>query len=579
MTALKEIKAGEPLYVNYGFTDNLHSMLNYGFVLTDPYFDKLMLTATRAAVQGGTESQTAVSIVESEEGLNTLMTLLLNAALDTRPNMSFDFAAISCSHTGMELWAELQRAGVSCLQSTYGCSRAGFGVICPRHCLQSVQRGSNMVLAGTGEYTMQSSICLAAIHHTYLDGGEFVFTPMRATNTNFIASVGGGGLTSSPQSSTGTNPGFTVGAPFNLIPRNADELRYSSGAFKELADKNKSRTTKSTVKQLLAASQRMHGAGGQFTCSVFNAGWWTFRWCHQSEVRQYHKDVSTGMITDDWSLGRYDKTLPHNATSFDVQQVRAYTALMYTVLTSCVQQRIAEVSRVGVVAPGANDAPVVEVIQLTQGAEEKEEEVGHYAQYFTGGQKCDDSGHGRAVEVRFACCNATNQGVPKPSPMNMEIGKVYEPRPCFYELTVCVPLLCSNRAPVELSHFPPCGDCEKRFKRSNITREERNKRCATAGMCTPEDYEALEKRRKEALDVKAKEEEEKEKKEKKEEKEEKEEQKTKPEETAHPGGVGGVGSEVADTRLMCSFQTLEDTWTEAGSITDKREWHFAREMG
>ena len=34
-------------------------------------------------------------------------------------------------------------------------------------------------------------------------------------------------------------------------------------------------------------------------------GWWTYEWCHQSHVRQFHRDAD-GTVTSDWSLGQFD---------------------------------------------------------------------------------------------------------------------------------------------------------------------------------------------------------------------------------------------------------------------------------
>jgi hypothetical protein len=555
MTALQDIKAGDPLYVNYGFSDNLHAMLNYGFVLTDPYFDKLALTATRAAIRGGTEVQTGMTIVESDEGANTLMTLLLSAALDTQTDMSFDFAVLSCQITGMQLWADLQRTGVDCLQSEYGCRRSGFGIVCPRNCLLDLHRTPSRLI-GTGEYTMESAVCLAAVHHNYLDGGEFVFTPMRKNTAEFIGSIGGGGLKSSSIRSSTGSPGFTVTAPFTLIPRKSEEMRYSAASLAELKLEAKN-GTKPSMGVLLRASRRMHGDGGRFACSVFPAGWWTFRWCHENEVRQYHKDTKTGMITDDISLGRWDKSLRNNATE---SQIAARARGVSEPSSAEPEQPTISLPMVGLSREKRN-----------QNKEEngEEEEKGYFSQFFNGGQACGETGHGRAVEVRFACCNASKPGeLQVAHTSNMDIGKVDEPRPCFYVLTVCAPLLCSTSAPVEISHYPACGDCEKRFHRLDMTRTERDLQCANEDditrdgrgvkLCTPGDYADQEQRRKDEADAKGA-------------------QKAKDVEAEIGAQTKQAGQarmqEIAnskdkledlDPEPVCSFRVLSGTWVEGG---------------
>merc|ERR1712196_52808 len=42
-------------------------------------------------------------------------------------------------------------------------------------------------------------------------------------------------------------------------------------------------------------------------CTVSRQGWWTYQWCHQKEIRQYHAE-GNGKRTHDWSLGSYDAT-------------------------------------------------------------------------------------------------------------------------------------------------------------------------------------------------------------------------------------------------------------------------------
>lgn len=34
-------------------------------------------------------------------------------------------------------------------------------------------------------------------------------------------------------------------------------------------------------------------------------GWWAYEWCHQTHVRQFHREPD-GTVTHDWSLGKFD---------------------------------------------------------------------------------------------------------------------------------------------------------------------------------------------------------------------------------------------------------------------------------
>ena len=38
---------------------------------------------------------------------------------------------------------------------------------------------------------------------------------------------------------------------------------------------------------------------------VHRAGWWTYRWCHEEEIRQFHV-ANDGAVETDWSLGTFD---------------------------------------------------------------------------------------------------------------------------------------------------------------------------------------------------------------------------------------------------------------------------------
>ena len=53
---------------------------------------------------------------------------------------------------------------------------------------------------------------------------------------------------------------------------------------------------------------------------------------------------------------------------------------------------------------------------------------------FGGGEACAGAAGGRQAQVRFKCCSGSDGGV--------AIRSVQEPRPCFYQLEVCVPKIC-----------------------------------------------------------------------------------------------------------------------------------------
>jgi hypothetical protein len=76
-------------------------------------------------------------------------------------------------------------------------------------------------------------------------------------------------------------------------------------------------------------------------CMTLEQGWWTYKWCHKKEIRQFHKEPD-GTIPQDWSLGKFD-TCGKNGT--------------------------------------------------------------FYSHLFIGGQRCDETRGNRSTEAQFYCCD------------------------------------------------------------------------------------------------------------------------------------------------------------------------------
>lgn len=114
-------------------------------------------------------------------------------------------------------------------------------------------------------------------------------------------------------------------------------------------------------------------------CLAVNKGWWSFSWCFRNEVRQYHAEPD-GKRSADWSLGKFD----------DARSV---------------------------------DKP------LGSGS--------YHSHFFDGGQRCDETGAGRATEVRFFCCEPSGD-------MPASIQTIDEPELCTYNIDVCTLLVCPS---------------------------------------------------------------------------------------------------------------------------------------
>jgi hypothetical protein len=163
------------------------------------------------------------------------------------------------------------------------------------------------------------------------------------------------------------------------------------------------------------------------SCITLEQGWWSYKWCHKKEIRQFHKEPD-GTIPQDWSLGKFDAS---------GKKFRTGSAV------------------------GKKDA------SSTRSA--------FYSHFFIGGQRCDETGGGRSTEVQFYCCD-DDKGT--------YILSISEPATCQYALKICAPALCKASAPAGYSSlYPPCGSCKKRFKRAGMTLGQRKTACKTA--CPP----------------------------------------------------------------------------------------------
>ena len=119
-------------------------------------------------------------------------------------------------------------------------------------------------------------------------------------------------------------------------------------------------------------------------CYTLPRGWWTYEVCTKRKVRQFHRETD-GKISPDWSLGDYD-------AQGKIERVR----------------------------------PISPV-------------TGYYSSHFyTNGQRCDETGKGRATEVQYFCCpNTAHVSLAAPY-----IEDIEEPSLCRYRIKLCVPSLC-----------------------------------------------------------------------------------------------------------------------------------------
>ena len=144
-------------------------------------------------------------------------------------------------------------------------------------------------------------------------------------------------------------------------------------------------------------------------CLVHKAGWWTYRWCHEGEVRQFHT-ASDGTVEADWSLGAFHPKQSDTALR-TMMAAKGWDARSAgdRLREREKARRQAEVKEKEESKRGASEGEGEE-----EGEKEKGDDrspghapLGHYPQQFVGGQNCDETGKGRRTEVRFLCCQGT----------------------------------------------------------------------------------------------------------------------------------------------------------------------------
>ena len=160
------------------------------------------------------------------------------------------------------------------------------------------------------------------------------------------------------------------------------------------------------------------------SCDTLSTGWWSYEWCHKRHVKQFHVDHVQGKVDPVWSLGNYKRRIVTNKTADEPRSI---------------------------------------------------------ADYFEGGQHCDETGDGRRTKVNFRCCGdgAGDEGedstggtkrksaaAKRREEQKRERQKqrnsgathrkdnagravasftsIREPETCSYEVLICSPLLCES---------------------------------------------------------------------------------------------------------------------------------------
>lgn len=156
------------------------------------------------------------------------------------------------------------------------------------------------------------------------------------------------------------------------------------------------------------------------------SSWWSYEWCHQETVKQFHVKVS--------------KSSNEKIQSFELEHI--------TSLGSFSGRRI----EVATTDTGDDTIPANEKSRdLTQG----KKEIGRVVDTFVGGGTCPNSGKPRVTEATFRCCSKRyiekNKGgvLKNGNQIDTDLVSVFQATEdsdmvCHYNITLCTPLLCED---------------------------------------------------------------------------------------------------------------------------------------
>jgi hypothetical protein len=149
-------------------------------------------------------------------------------------------------------------------------------------------------------------------------------------------------------------------------------------------------------------------------CAQIHKGWWSYEWCYQQEVSQFHIEIGTESpsgisISDISTLGKYDS----RSISTSLESMRPNNL--------------------------AEDVP----------------ELGRVVDVYRNGDICEETNEPRKTQVNFQCCSERmmlrRKGLLKKNEKKFESDDVavmdireHPDQVCHYDVTVCTTLLCDE---------------------------------------------------------------------------------------------------------------------------------------
>jgi hypothetical protein len=195
-------------------------------------------------------------------------------------------------------------------------------------------------------------------------------------------------------------------------------------------------------------------------CTQIHMGWWSYEWCHDQRVAQFHIHVlqqgrDTKLRLDDvTSLGtKASRTIEMADTDEVVKEgeVKNMAANDYkaSVLSDKPKESEVTIAEKGQVLKIAKDD------SKESSSPEKPKELGVIIDEFENGDICDETQLPRRTTVKLFCCpletmrTFKNAVVYNGHPVESDIAAIHmlkETQVCNYYLEVCTPLLCEGLA-------------------------------------------------------------------------------------------------------------------------------------
>ena len=247
----------------------------------------------------------------------------------------------------------------------------------------------------------------------------------------------------------------TIGDNSEEVPVSVDEMTKDQKAVYDAIDSaiadtgadtdtlakpavKKTRTFETVLNPILL-SHKIHKRFSKLAglCAQYHPGWWSYEWCHQEKVTQFHVSINNNKKQDG---GGNNKDKVQDFKLEDVTSLGSYS------------RRTIEMDDDDEDDDYDDDTKNQQPIDFTQG---ERKELGRVVDTFIGGDMCLETGQPRVTQATFRCCSekyiARSKGgiLKNGRPIETDIVTIFEANEwneavCHYNVTLCTPLLCDD---------------------------------------------------------------------------------------------------------------------------------------